>query len=858
MDRARIVTFKKSGQPQVVMNLNDGVNYTFIRDHFKFVPPEKQQQFTTPSRRFGGARLVRETHDNAKLELGWIIDGSDADDCLRKWEDLLIQLDDVSVGRYLEWRPDGATRSSYFELRGSTDLEPIYRWIVFSQTHRIELNTTVAIAPLAEGDRLTISETFADSASFDEYTVTGTGYTPNPVTGLSFSDTTQRTFRHSGRGYRIGDSQQYVGFKLDSNAFGATFQLRILLKWIDASNYIFADYVNGTGLRLGKVDNGAETLFTPTGTNAFTNNTFASYWLEGRVEGNVLFAHQWASPPNLGYAQPSGSIRYVLLGADATKFGSQVQGDTGFSVTPGSTGWHITEYVRKPYAYRNVLTPDTVRLRAIPGTAPAKANIIAQNSLTPPPPFALFGWTPSPDHPVNLLEQGAGDLGTYTTKWSGAARTSFNAAATATPTQVQNVSVSQYREGQAGTEGSLKLSTTAVVDSGTSMAVAGRFRAGRTYTFSAWVMNSLGVGGLRLKIGSPSEVATIGQSADVATTTGWQKITTSFTPLNDQEDVVVAVTQSVAVASSNYYVDAMMVYEGTTEPTRSSQQWGYHALVPFGVIEAEKFEASDQRLAPISDATKARGKNKLSVGSSSYPSAGFWMQFDPSVLTPDEFTLGEVNLEIWMRYKHHYQTKNLRAVGYWLPSSGGSGWRYSAEWGAIGRSLDTPSGAPGTGVDYWRFCSLGTFTLPVDKQRPARWRFLVDFAWGTGSLGSIDVDYLIVVPTQSKAQTPTGKIYDPYYYPEFMYKNSASGYWQKRINTDLSGELSYEFNAPARHSGLGGNLLEFPPGDVDVLSKFSNVVPDDPSDIDSEESLTYPMGIHFDLIPRYRMARTTT
>jgi hypothetical protein len=58
---------------------------------------------------------------------------------------------------WFEWRPDGVSASTYYEIRGPAAITPTYRWVVFSQARTMVMEVEIPIAPLSRGATLTQS-----------------------------------------------------------------------------------------------------------------------------------------------------------------------------------------------------------------------------------------------------------------------------------------------------------------------------------------------------------------------------------------------------------------------------------------------------------------------------------------------------------------------------------------------------------------------------------------------------------------------------------------------------------------------------------------------------------------------------
>ncbi len=141
---------------------------------------------------------------------------------------------------------------------------------------------------------------------------------------------------------------------------------------------------------------------------------------------------------------------------------------------------------------------------------------------------------------------------------------------------------------------------------------------------------------------------------------------------------------------------------------------------------------------------------------------------------------------------------------------------------------------PASGTRF-RAVKLGTMVLPVDVVEPLRYHLVVAASWAAGSSGQFGLDYLWMVPARQRALSPSSKPNDATY-PAFVSSTTAT---RKTIRHDLSGRVSQDVGNPGRDCGLGGSLIEFPPGDVDLLVKLSSLVPDDPTPDSTTEQLAH-------------------
>lgn len=273
------------------------------------------------------------------------------------------------------------------------------------------------------------------------------------------------------------------------------------------------------------------------------------------------------------------------------------------------------------------------------------------------------------------------------------------------------------------------------------------------------------------------------------------------------------------------------------------------SVAPFGVIEAET-GASLATWAVTADANY-RGGSGLKATAAGAGSASAMFALDPSVMQSDDFMTGEVDIEVW----GIVELAATLVLPTWTlslqPNAGLSfgAEQFSAEFGSIGKLVAKPSS--GT---VKRMVKLGTLSMPVDVATPLKWNLKVAASWAAGSTGTCGLDYLILTPARQRALSPTSKANDSSY-PKFISSTSDTN---KKIRADLSGRVASGAGNFGRDSGLGGQLLELPPGNVDLLLKLSSLVPDDPtSDTTSEQLAHTGVTGTVTVWPRYWIGRGT-
>lgn len=272
------------------------------------------------------------------------------------------------------------------------------------------------------------------------------------------------------------------------------------------------------------------------------------------------------------------------------------------------------------------------------------------------------------------------------------------------------------------------------------------------------------------------------------------------------------------------------------------------SVAPFGIIEAET-AVSLSTWAAVADAAY-RGGNGIRVNTAGAGNASASFPVDPSVLAADDFSRGELDVEVWAEIELAAGVVTPRLILSLEPNAGTSFGQptYTPEFQSVGKILVKPATATNK-----RFVRLGVLTMPVDPATPLRWNVRVQGTWAAGSTGLFGLDYLTLVPARRRACSKTGVANDSYY-PKFIASTADT---RKTIRgADLSGMVGSAALNQGRDGGLGGSPIELPPGDVDLLLKLSSMVPDDPTVQDLSEQLAHT-GVTGTVVitPRVHLAR---
>lgn len=275
---------------------------------------------------------------------------------------------------------------------------------------------------------------------------------------------------------------------------------------------------------------------------------------------------------------------------------------------------------------------------------------------------------------------------------------------------------------------------------------------------------------------------------------------------------------------------------GTNPPIWAMIAWAQRpnstlpsSVAPFGIIEAET--ATNLSGWAVTANANYRGGSGLHLTAAGAGTASGMFPLDPSVLMVDDYAISDVDVEVWARVELSAGLVSPKLTLSLQPSAGTAfgGEQFAGDTGGSSGKLLTKPAV----LSAFRPVKLGTLSMPVDKTSPLKWNLKVAASWAGSSSGDFGLDYLWLVPGRQRALGPTGKPHDSSY-PDFIASTADT---QKRIRGgDLSGLVASGAGNFGRTSGLGGSLIELPPGDVDMLLKLSSVVPDDPSvDTTSEQ-----------------------
>jgi hypothetical protein len=249
-----------------------------------------------------------------------------------------------------------------------------------------------------------------------------------------------------------------------------------------------------------------------------------------------------------------------------------------------------------------------------------------------------------------------------------------------------------------------------------------------------------------------------------------------------------------------------------------------YGVAPFGIIEAE----SATLAAGFSVATDAGARGGNVIGATALGVA--WWYVDASTIPPDDD--GSLSVEVFARCAYNTST----GFNIQLFADPRLGTNYGAR-----RYSDRGAGGlrPTAGSGLYGMRRLGRIRLNGQQylgiQSPASPAFVVD--------------YLVLVPSRSFAESPMGVALDSAY-PKFAPSTAET---TRTLLADGGSTINAPGYPPMAEHGLG-RRIEFPVGNVDLLAKQSSVVIDRPEVDATAEQLAHTASVHVRCLPRFAFA----
>ncbi|MBA3689789.1 MAG: carbohydrate binding domain-containing protein [Actinobacteria bacterium] len=818
--------------------INDGAatGYELLKGA-SFGTPTWEHSFSG-TRGTQGARASSGKLPNRTVQLPIRVAGTNKDDLALKLSTIATTVDQLRrFGGICRMRSKTQTYAQRFDVQTAT-LSEIPWDNLLELRNRAVVGINLICGPLLMGDPMDWLDTFTT----DDVNADGMNYTADAgvlATDLAVSGglligagtlTTERRMIFTGYGYTYGDHEATIRFAPGSTI--SSFKAGVILKRIDASNYLAVyvdDNATNSRLRIDKVVAGVTTNLASTNLAArVVNGTYA--WVRGRIEGGAIYAEHFLGTvvPNPVVAPSTSTVAFFTT-AEAAIFGAAVEGRAGIVFTPQQAAAYVDDFELLPFTYR---TPPTYVLDcygAIPGDAPALADVrLGQVAAVPNGPvWAMFGWARRPAV-ENLVRNGGFEVGAAT-GWSVAAVTGITGAASSVAAvTAATLGVAPKYGGYVG-----QVVTPATANTGATYAMYQRFRAGFTYTATLWVRASSGTTTVRIRLGVNGDVSS---STAVALSTTWTQHTVSWTPGTTTVDVAYLAVEVTAATATTFQIDGAVVYRGATTPSTAEQAQGKGGNLPLAVIRSEEGSTNTR----TSDANANGGF--LATATTTIDFAG---PIDTELMDPEDYSGGQIALSVFARVRLDSTMTSVTALASAVPEGSGLQIIYTPEFGSVGRSLVIPT----SGSSKLRTTRLGTLNIP---RAPAGGRWNVNItltiAGGTGTIGLDDV-YLM--PARSHFVWPTGKsAAGGSGYPAFL-ANPAETY--RIVRSDLSSSITLGATTWTS-GGVGGSLVELPPGQVSVFGLAADRVPDDPTTLALAEVQGSP-SYHLSITPRWHWFR---
>jgi hypothetical protein len=401
-DIFRLVEFGAGYRPIEVLDLERVLQpdrrFMKVRGSLDFTPPEKKRVEADQGGRWGGTRQVGETHSNGSVKVQLIVQGATHDEALDHLAALLSTIDDPRPGQFIEWIPGGASASkaSYFEIRGTATYKSTYEWVTYHQGQYSLCEITWPTAPRARLPHCDVGDPF-DVDSRSDYDITGGcgwaagALTPGPSLGAL------HTVRHIARGHEWLEGQ--ATRKITPGATISGFACGPMLRASDDSNSVDV-FVLDTGtsstLRIDTVVAGTRTNRASAAISVRISNG-TPFWVRGRIEGNVVYAEYFTSPPT-PMGAPTHSTSYTLAGAEI----DLPAGPFGLRWIPQHADARATDWVDEPFTRRGQTLPaSTSWADAVPGDTDALCDLhVTTSGGAAAPVWAMFGWAPRPGSPL--------------------------------------------------------------------------------------------------------------------------------------------------------------------------------------------------------------------------------------------------------------------------------------------------------------------------------------------------------------------------------------------------------------------------------------------------------------------------
>lgn len=487
-DRLRLVRFAVGGQLVVLYDLADYVTTSILRDTLHFIPPAKSKHDSAIAVRFGGSRRAADIHGNGAVTADLYVTGATSDAALQNVSTLLNILESPPYDALLEFRPSGASRSVYFEVRGPADWSTDYSWIVMSARASIKVSVAFSVSPLASGEPMDIMDRFdLDTITSGDWTMDVNGQAVVVTGGVLKGNGTASVsrMRHTTRGYQYGDCSIQV--KIWLSATSVTVEHLNLGWWAGASDDgITMRWGNGS-MAVGKRVAGVFTSYANVATAPAGGGW---YWFRVRREARNITAEYFAAEPNVGSVSPAPTTTVTGIIPIADQAVSP-QGSGGIAVVMNAADL-VDDFICEPFTY--FTRTNTVYISSkgpMYGNAPGTADIRVGRNFTAAHSVigGAIGWW-SREACSNRIPNPSGEV--YgTLGWQNGAFTGYSPVLGANAITAPTTGGPAWAFGSSATASAtasfLQVVTTVAANGGARTAVPGRFQRGHTYLGYAWL-----------------------------------------------------------------------------------------------------------------------------------------------------------------------------------------------------------------------------------------------------------------------------------------------------------------------------------------------------------------------------------
>lgn len=380
-DVLRLVFYDEQDQLVPLLDLEREVAMYRQRGTFTVTPGPRQASLAAGEGRRAGARQVSERRDNGTVGATWTVKGATADEALGNVEALLGEADSARIDRYLQWRPEGASRSVLYPIRGAATVEALsYQWVEFAQTYAVGVQVSWPVAPWAEEPRMDMADDFRarDSAlsalqqfqadyqpSFTPTSVVqGTVEMPANLTAAQ-----ARLPRLDRRAWQDG----WVTVKGKAKTAAASLDYAVTpgLRYNPVTGYYFYASLDGGNLRV-RFWNGAVSVLGNSVVRA-APAADTSYWLRIRADGALITAEYWTTLPS-PHGTPASTVSHTFNLNPALWSGYPMV--VSQNMAAGATNIPILESLEvRPYTWRLVNTPAVISVPALPGSLDATVDV---------------------------------------------------------------------------------------------------------------------------------------------------------------------------------------------------------------------------------------------------------------------------------------------------------------------------------------------------------------------------------------------------------------------------------------------------------------------------------------------------